>query len=249
MPDTWPDATFGPLGAALGVLVLSYFLLVEPLLGRWALRRLRARRPRDPDALLSFYRLTVGCLWAAAGAALVVVAVELGLEPRDVGLAWPVLQPLSGLVGGLVVGGSIGVCLNLVAGVVAARGDRSDLPVSPQVALLLPGTRRERRWAAVVSVTAGICEEVVFRGLFLAMGVGLFGLSPLAAAALSSVAFGLAHVYQGPAGVLATTMLGAVFAALALATQSLLLPVVLHTLVDLRALLLTARPAGPRPPA
>jgi uncharacterized protein len=63
---------------------------------------------------------------------------------------------------------------------------------------------------------------------------------------VAGVAFGLAHAYQGVAGVVTTGLLGGVMAALYLSTGSLLLPVLLHAAIDLRFLLVPARvlPAG-----
>ena len=58
--------------------------------------------------------------------------------------------------------------------------------------------------------------------------------------------FGLAHWYQGRLGMLATGVLGAVLTQLYLTTGSLLLPMVLHVLIDLRLLL--DRPHRPRRP-
>jgi membrane protease YdiL (CAAX protease family) len=57
--------------------------------------------------------------------------------------------------------------------------------------------------------------------------------------------FGLAHVYQGAAGVVVTTMMGAVLGLLVVATGSLLPAVVLHAVLDLRALLVAPRAAAP----
>jgi membrane protease YdiL (CAAX protease family) len=66
-------------------------------------------------------------------------------------------------------------------------------------------------WWAAVAVSAGICEELVFRGWFLATlrsELGMGGLSLLIAAA---AIFGLAHVYQGVSGVILTAVVGAFF--------------------------------------
>jgi membrane protease YdiL (CAAX protease family) len=65
---------------------------------------------------------------------------------------------------------------------------------------------------------------------------------------VAGAVFGLAHAYQGVTGVVTTGVLGGVLAALYLGTGSLLLPVVLHALIDLRFLLVPARvlPAGSR---
>ena len=63
---------------------------------------------------------------------------------------------------------------------------------------------------------------------------------------IAAVAFGLAHAYQGRAGVVLTGVLGGVMAALYVGTGSLLLPVLLHAAIDLRFLLVPTRvlPAG-----
>jgi membrane protease YdiL (CAAX protease family) len=107
---------------------------------------------------------------------------------------------------------------------------------------LLPRTRAERRLFTLVGVSAGICEEWLYRGFFLAVVSAISGGLPgPALVAVAGVAFGLAHVYQGPGGVLLTGVLGAVLAALYLDTGSLLLPVVLHALIDLRFLLVPPR--------
>ena len=60
-----------------------------------------------------------------------------------------------------------------------------------------------------------------------------------------AVVFGLAHVYQGAAGVVVTSMMGAVLGVLVVATGSLLPAVVLHAALDLRALLIAPRTASP----
>jgi membrane protease YdiL (CAAX protease family) len=61
---------------------------------------------------------------------------------------------------------------------------------------------------------------------------------------LAALAFGWAHLYQGWTGVLATALLGGLFAWLYWATGSLLLPVLLHVLVDLRAMLVRVPATG-----
>ncbi len=76
-------------------------------------------------------------------------------------------------------------------------------------------------------------------GLSVGFGIGLFGLSPLPAAAGVTVVFALAHVYQGMVGVLGAALLGAILAALVLSSESLLPAIVLHLLVDVRSPLLT----------
>jgi len=105
------------------------------------------------------------------------------------------------------------------------------------VGSMLPRTAPERRWFSAVALTAGVAEEVVYRG---------FGIAVLAAFApwlpwwglvlAAGAAFGLAHAYQGVAGILTTGLLGCVLAAVYLDTGSLLVPIVVHAAIDLRFL-------------
>jgi uncharacterized protein len=114
----------------------------------------------------------------------------------------------------------------------------------------LPNRAEQYGIFAALCVTAGICEEWVCRGfLFRYFGawpsVGgvvahgtawQYGLT--AAFVISTIIFGANHFYQGVSGVIQTTVLGAVFGLIYLWTGSLLIPMIVHALVDLRALLL-----------
>jgi membrane protease YdiL (CAAX protease family) len=108
-----------------------------------------------------------------------------------------------------------------------------------RLAFILPVTREERAWFAAVSITAGVCEEVLYRG-FLIRYLSDFpwhaGL--LTALGISSIAFGMAHGYQGLTGILGTALLGAFMAVIFVVTGSLWLPIALHAIIDLRVLFL-----------
>lgn len=83
----------------------------------------------------------------------------------------------------------------------------------------------------VVSLAAGIGEEITYRGVLYAVLLGL-GLPPAASVALAALAFGVAHLAQGPRSA-AIVVLGALgFHALALASGALYLPMAVHVLYD-----------------
>ena len=88
------------------------------------------------------------------------------------------------------------------------------------VMALAPRTWLELVLWIAVSLTAGFCEEFVFRGYFLrqfsSLGGGL-GLGVLA----SSLLFGVSHGYEGAAGMIAITVYGALFCVLVLLRRSL----------------------------
>ncbi|HYI19043.1 MAG TPA: hypothetical protein VD836_10050, partial [Solirubrobacteraceae bacterium] len=153
MGEPWLGAAFGPLGAVPALGLLAYYVVGEPLLGRWAATRLRLRRPSDPAALRAFYRLTVGCLWASAAVVLLVVAVEPGLTLREIGVAWPRLP--GGLALAIGAGAFIGIAVGIGAGLVIARRGGTPAAAPEHIAFMLPVTSSERGWAAGVAVTAG----------------------------------------------------------------------------------------------
>jgi membrane protease YdiL (CAAX protease family) len=109
------------------------------------------------------------------------------------------------------------------------------------VAAVLPATPLERRLWVGVALAAGIGEELVFRGfligqaLMAAPWLGAWGVL-----AVSSGLFGLAHLYQGARGMVGTTLLGALLGFVYLESGLLLLPIVIHALLDLRILLIPA---------
>ena len=102
-------------------------------------------------------------------------------------------------------------------------------------ALMIPRNTLERRLAIAVSLTAGVCEEVLYRGFFL--WYLMSWLPGWIAVAISAVVFGIAHLYLGWGGVLKATIAGIIFGAAYLLTGSLWVPIALHAVVDISSFL------------
>jgi len=97
--------------------------------------------------------------------------------------------------------------------------------------LFLPRTGKEYGWFVFVSISAGICEELLYRG-FLLWYLDQF--SPMVIAViLSSLIFGLAHAYQGRKGILQTGLIGLGMAIIYMLTGTLWIPIVLHIVIDI----------------
>ncbi|QHL89630.1 CPBP family intramembrane metalloprotease [Sphingomonas changnyeongensis] len=102
---------------------------------------------------------------------------------------------------------------------------------------LRPRNRAELGWGALLSLNAGIGEELFFRLVLPLLFTDLAG-DPLLGFALATIAFGLAHAYQGVVGVLTTGLIGAFLAFVYLATGNLFIVVAIHAAIDLNALVL-----------
>lgn len=101
---------------------------------------------------------------------------------------------------------------------------------------LLPHTRTEMNRFSMVAVTAGICEEVLFRGFLLWYLGSLVPLVP--SLLLGAILFGMAHAYQGTKGVIQTGLVGLGLVLLYKITGSLWVPMAVHIFVDLNSGLL-----------
>ncbi len=138
---------------------------------------------------------------------------------------------LLGMIGGSALGGLV------IGAVLATRGNWRILKTIGNVGSLLPRNRPEIAHAAAMSIAAGISEELAFR-LFLPLLVALVSGSAFVAFGVAVAAFGAMHLYQGRAGVIATTLVGALMAAIYLMTGELWLAMLLHALIDLNSLVL-----------
>lgn len=193
-------------------------------------RMLRTIRSGRPNPRLPVY-------WEIMGLAWLMTFVIAGLWLRAdrpwsaLGLVWP-------------AGWRLGVTAALVLVVLAleTRRTRAIARLDPDrlnrirssdapLIAFVPHTRAEYFNFQLVAVTAGICEELIYRGFL------VWALQPwltLWGAALASVvSFGFAHAYQGRRGAVGAGAAGAMFAVLAILTGSILPGMVLHALVDL----------------
>ena len=203
----------------------------------------------DPQARGRVYRRALVFEWISALLALIALGFDWSkLNPKSLALEGASIVQKFSPPGGLDRSAMLGVLCGLAIGTVIIivarfranrRGVESARPTSPFRKLLpdfnalLPVTTRERLVWAVVAISAGICEEVVFRGWLLSTLHTALGLDGTVLIAVAAVAFGLAHSYQKITGMLLTGFLGAFFCVLYVKTGSLLVPILLHIFVDL----------------
>jgi membrane protease YdiL (CAAX protease family) len=108
------------------------------------------------------------------------------------------------------------------------------LKAAPNAAIrnLLPHTPAEIAVYALLAATAGICEEMIFRG-YLQRQFSIFFRSAAAGVVLQGIMFGAAHGYQGPKLMLVIVVFGVMFGMLAHSRRSLRPGMFAHFLQDL----------------
>ena len=160
-----------------------------------------------------------------------------GLGWSDVGLRRPESLPRvlwQALAAALVI------LLSVRFGIVPAAEWLAGVPVDLSALGASGDTRAFQTWLLQAWTLAAFGEEMVFRGYMIRRLLDLTGESPAGRAAailISSSLFGLAHGYNGWAGVIATGSIGALLAILYFVSRRNLWPlIVCHGLVDTVAL-------------
>ena len=228
-------------------LLVAYLTAGEPLVGVVVARRLRAGALSRP----AVYRLIIAMEIALAALAFG-AALATGASPAGVGLRLGNYRTLPGVAVGLAAGAAAGTLCAFALGLVASRRARPSGTARAVRRIgdfdhFLPATSAERRLFAVMALAAGVCEELVYRGfLIYALNRGLPGLGAPDLVVAAALLFGLGHAYQGGLGMLGTAVIGGLMGAIYVATGSLLVPMAVHALIDLRVLALpVAPPAAP----
>lgn len=116
-----------------------------------------------------------------------------------------------------------------VARLLARSPERED----PLVLWLIPESAAEKVAFVGLALTAGFCEEVLYRGF--AYGRAAVWLPPWIAAGVATLVFALTHLYQGWYGVVRATVLGALLLAAFAGTGSLWPAIGAHFAIDLWA--------------
>lgn len=217
--------------------LLAAFLVLLLVLDQLLIGRLK--KASEPRPRIRIYALVMAGHWLATIWAAAVMGV-----PRlwRISLASTTVNWLPGGVGIVAI---VLISLSVMgAPAVLARMPSKAAAVqraAAKLAYVLPQNLRERMWWIVLSITAGVCEECLFRSfLFWYLQSPPWHLGFAAAMVIACVLFALGHLYQGVLPAVGTGLLAFLFFVFFLATGSLLLPVVMHTLADLRVLLLIA---------
>ena len=199
----------------------TVFLAVPlPVIAVLQLRAL-AELPLDHVPRLPLYLSSALTLWLLATVAIIAAQYShftpelMGLRPArsDLFVAWMV-----------VVMGS--------AALLAVLGKVLGIGESPLLLHLLPTTARERIAFVGVSLSAGIAEEIVFRGFLIAALMPVLG-NALLAVLVSSFLFGVLHAYQSIFGVARAVLLGVALALSFVYSGSIYPAMVAHTGIDL----------------
>ena len=220
-------------------IALIFFLLavILPWRGRAKMKKLLAMPHIGTMERLTLYASTIAFQWLAAG---VVAwrALAHGYTSEQLGLVLhdKIRILIASIVGGTTIAAFQWFNLRRVAKLPMKR--RGHLVAIAK--RIFPQSTVEFLPYLGLAITAGLCEEFLYRGFSIAV-LTRVGLPIWAVVLLSSILFGLAHLYQGRGGSVATLLVGTVLGMARIAYDSLIPVIVWHAAIDV-----VAGVAGPR---
>ena len=189
---------------------------------------LAAQGVLDPDLLKNTpvetaYVSSMMLIWTIGGAAFW-AGTASGFTPADMGL---------GRTGATTVALWTGIA-TVAAVAVGLLGRLAGWRESDILEWMLPESARERALFVLLSISAGIGEEIAYRG-FLIPALERASGSVVLAVAVSSIAFGMMHGYQQTVGAMRASLLGALLAVPFVVTGSVLPSMLAHAFYDVLA--------------
>lgn len=185
-------------------------------------------RAGEPGARVRGYRKAMAHQWVLA---LVVVAAWLaqGRGLPTLGLGWG-QGWLAWTMAGVALAGVVLMALQTRSIAASAEARAQVLKSVASVRDVLPHDRREFAEFRALSVTAGVCEELLFRGFVTWVIAAYAGI--WVGVIVSAALFGFAHLYQGTKGIVQSGVIGLLMSAIYAAAGSLWPAMVLHAAVD-----------------
>lgn len=213
--------------------LVAYLVALIPFLVYRKIRETRRRVAQgDPNARVHLYRRGISEQWIVS--AILLFGWWRLARPLDgLGLDWPTdTRALAAWALSLV-------CVALLAlqmrGIANSKSSRQHLheqlgSANNELGDLTPTNPRELRWFAGISVTAGINEELVYRGFLMALFAALGG--PVLAVVGSVAVFTAGHAYQ-PHHLHRVALVGLVMSLLYLLGGTVWPLMLLHVAIDL----------------
>jgi membrane protease YdiL (CAAX protease family) len=186
-----------------------------------ALPALRRRAYREAIVVQWSLVAMLAALWAWQGRPWAGLGLTVVVSPGLIGVVAASL-----LMAGLVLRQRAGI-LGDAAALADVRAKMAALEV------MLPHDRDELRRFYGLSITAGVCEELLYRAYLIWYVSQWTG--AIQAVGLSGLVFGVGHAYQGWSGILKTGAFGVFLGAVYLVTGSIAMPMILHALMDVHS--------------
>lgn len=229
-------------------IMIVFVLLYEPIYGYYDFQKFKVNVITNPHAREKYYINSIVGLWAPT-LYIILLVLFTELTFNQIGFTLPSINTnvfgpiitytvfaLTGIYILAILYYMIGyhVSINIRTKLTEAKNREKE---KSEYLAIMPVSKREKKLWNYVSITAGLTEEIIYRG-FLIFAFSYFfpNLSVWFVVIFASLLFGLAHTYQGLlSGVLRTAIVGLIFSVLYMGLNSIIPLILLHFLIDYMA--------------
>lgn len=226
-------------------LLIVFLLTYEPIYGYFDFQKFVVKVRRDQRERVKYYKKIMVGLWVPALLILGTFTFGSGVTLKDVGLNLVTINTelLGKWVTYIALGLGILYLLYIIYFMIASRFSekmkqeiakfrKQELENSKFVDIM-PVTKEDKKVWTFVSWTAGITEEIIYRGFLVYALTTLVPALPIwGVLIISAMIFGLAHTYQGFGNVIRTGIIGLFFGILYISLNSILPIIIFHFLID-----------------
>lgn len=220
--------------------ILVLFLVIGiPVWDYFETKRLKSSI--NPKAKIHSYQMGIAMLWLLTAIVFIITSDRAALFtlPESLKLTGETADFLKGFGQTGMIALGLGSMLPIILLRFWPKRATAYRKQFESLAFFLPNTFQERAWFLGISLSAGFCEEIVYRAFL----YRYFAESPWAlvfwlSLILACLVFASAHGYQGVVGLLSTFVFAFFMFVLWYIFGTLWVPIIVHALFDLRILLL-----------
>ena len=188
----------------------------------------------NPKYKLIDYKKTILFLWVLA----LLILVVFFVQQEDLSLLGLSINFDINFTISLVVGSALVIFL-LVSSKVTPENIESIEKKFNDIIFYLPINNKEFKWFVLVSLSAGLCEELIYRGYlywYLNQYTNIY-----VSLLISNILFALAHLWSGGKNIIASFFTGLVMAGVYLFSGSIWVSILIHAGIDIQSGLITYR--------
>ncbi len=221
------------------IIMLIILSIVYPVTGNLQQKKLKKSKTEGAYSKIKWYRESI--LWAWIPVLLILALMPLSdLRLNNIGFKWinTAATSLNKWIVYSISGLYILYLLYNIYSLVILKFNKKSRSVTAagipeEFRLFLPVTRKEKSIWDFVALSAGITEEVIYRGyLFYALGRVFPDLSLILILLISTFLFGIGHIYQGKEAI-RPTILGFVYGVFYIVFDSVIPLIIIHVAQDL----------------
>ena len=209
-----------------------------PISGYNEMKKLKKSIADGDSQKVKFYRETI--LWSWIPIFLIFLLIPIsGISVNSIGIKWIHIDTSS--LSKWVVYPAIGffvfyLLYNIYLIIIFKSNKESRAKTAksiPDFRWIFPITRKEKSVWSLLSISAGITEEILYRGyLFYALAIVFPNLSLIHILFISTLIFGVGHIYLGKE-VIKATILGLIFGIFYIVFDSVIPVIIIHIVQDL----------------